>query len=162
MSKLNACFLSNKEDWATPQWLFDELNHEFRFTIDAAASRDNAKCNRYFTKQTDGLSNVWSGTVWCNPPYGKGIIDWVKKAYESQKDGVTTVMLLPARTDTKWFHEYVLGKAEVRFLRGRIRFEGSSYNAPFPSILVIFRGSSNNTKENPCVICGSRTMKGVN
>ena len=130
----------DSNEWETPQKLFDKLNEEFHFTLDAAASKQNAKCKAYYDAEADGMKQPWTGTVWCNPPYGRGIADWVKKAYEESKRGVTSVLLTFARTDTKWFHEYVLGKAEIRFIRGRVKFGGAKNNAPFPSILIIYRG----------------------
>lgn len=132
-------FSSKTDLWETPQDLFDELNDEFGFDIDVCATKENAKCSRYFTKEQDGLLQDWDGVVWCNPPYGKEIGKWVEKAYKSYKDGSTVVMLLPARTDTKWFHNYIYGKAEIRFIRGRLKFGGSKNSAPFPSMVVIFR-----------------------
>lgn len=125
--------------WGTPQWLFDELNNQFNFTCDVCATKDNAKCSNYYTIENDGLQKEWNGTCWMNPPYGREIGKWVKKASESN---CTTVCLLPARTDTKWFHDYVLNKAEIRFLRGRLKFEGiqvGSGAAPFPSMIVIYK-----------------------
>lgn len=126
------------DEWATPQYLFDELDKEFHFDVDVCANRSNHKCPVYFDKNTDGLSMAWGGyrSVWCNPPYGKQIGKWIKKAYES---GTQVVMLLPARTDTKWFHDYIYGKAEIRFIRGRIKFGNSTGGAPFPSMIVIYR-----------------------
>ena len=131
---------SNTCEWETPQDLFDRLDAEFHFTLDVCATHDNAKCGRYFTREHDGLKQKWGGIVWCNPPYGKGIIQWVQKAYHEAENGVTTVMLLPARTDTKWFHDYVLPVAELRFIRGRLKFGEAANNAPFPSIICIFKG----------------------
>lgn len=112
-----ALFSSEKMNWGTPPALFEELNAEFGFTLDAAASDTNAKCDTYFTLETDGLKQSWEGhTVFCNPPYGTEIWKWAKKCEEeSRLHGVTVVLLVPARTDTKWFHEYVYGKAEIRF-----------------------------------------------
>lgn len=134
-------FSSNKEDWETPQDLFNELNKEFNFTVDVACSEENYKCNRYYTEKENGLKQNWDNEiVWCNPPYGRKIGDWVKKASESK---ATVVMLLPARTDTKWFHEYIYNKAKIRFIKGRLKFGGSVNSAPFPSMIVIFRGSEN-------------------
>lgn len=144
-----ALFTSNKEDWETPQDLFDKLNDEFHFTIDVCASSENAKCEKYFTKEQNGLSQKWEGTIWCNPPYGKHIGLWTRKAlFNSQLVGSTVVMLLPARTDTGWFHAYVYGKAEIRFLKGRLKFGNSKNSAPFPSMLVIYRGKENNDTHN--------------
>lgn len=134
-------YSSKEEKWATPQDFFDKLNEEFHFTLDVAASPDNAKCPVYFTEEQDGLAQSWEGyTVWCNPPYCRKTGLWVKKAYEEhQRTGCTVVMLLPSRTDVKWFHDYILGKAEIRFIKGRLKFGGSKNSAPFPSIVVIYR-----------------------
>lgn len=132
-------FSSKTDLWETPQDLFDELNDEFGFDIDVCATKENAKCSRYFTKEQNGLLQDWDGVVWCNPPYGREIGKWVEKAYKSYQDGAIIVMLLPARTDTKWFHDYILEKAEIRFIRGRLKFGGSKNAAPFPSMVVIFR-----------------------
>ena len=134
-------FSSKEEKWATPQDFFDKLNDEFHFTLDAAASPDNAKCANYFTEEQDGLAQSWGGhTVWCNPPYCYKTGLWVKKAYEEhQRTGCTVVMLLPSRTDVRWFHDYILGKAEIRFIKGRLKFGGNKNSAPFPSIVVIYR-----------------------
>lgn len=134
-------FSSKEEKWATPQDFFDKLNDEFHFTLDAAASPDNAKCANYFTKEQDGLVQSWGGhTVWCNPPYCRKTGLWVKKAYEEhQRTGCTVVMLLPSRTDVRWFHDYILGKAEIRFIKGRLKFGENKNSAPFPSIVVIYR-----------------------
>lgn len=129
-------FSSKKQDWGTPSALFDELNKEFNFTVDLCASPDNHKCKKYYTAENDGLkANLTNEIVFCNPPY-KDSAKWIKKCANSQ---ATCVMLLPARTDTKAFHEYIYKKAEIRFLRGRIKFEGARYAAPFPSMIVIFR-----------------------
>lgn len=134
-------FSSKEEKWATPQDFFDKLNDEFHFTLDAAASPDNAKCANYFTEEQDGLAQSWEGhTVWCNPPYCRKTGLWVKKAYEEhQRTGCTVVMLLPSRTDVRWFHDYILGKAEIRFIKGRLKFGENKNSAPFPSIVVIYR-----------------------
>lgn len=134
-------FSSKKVEWETPQDFFDKLNEEFSFTLDAAALPENAKCKYYYTPENSGLHKEWNGSVWCNPPYGrKETGEWVKKAYEEHLRGCETiVMLLPARTDTKWFHEYIYGKAEIRFVKGRLKFGGSKDAAPFPSMVVIYR-----------------------
>lgn len=140
-------FSSKKEDWETPQDFFDKLNEEFHFTLDAAASLENAKCANYFTKEQDGLAKSWGGqVVWLNPPYGRYTTGlWVKKAYEEhQRTGCTVVMLLPARTDTIWFHNYILGKAEIWFVKGRLKFGGGKDPAPFPSLVAIMKKGKNN------------------
>jgi site-specific DNA-methyltransferase (adenine-specific) len=122
--------------WETPQDLFDQLNSEFRFDLDPCALPENAKCELYFTPKEDGLSQSWDGHhVFMNPPYGREISKWVKKAAESK---ALVVCLLPARTDTRWFHDYVYKKTEIRFVKGRLKFGGASENAPFPNMIVIF------------------------
>ena len=132
-------FSSKTDLWETPQDLFDRLDKEYHFELDVCATRDNAKCARYFTPEQDGLSQKWIGVCWCNPPYGREIGKWVKKAAESAKDPFTTVvMLLPARTDTMWFHDYCVRFGEIQFLRGRLKFGGSKNSAPFPSMIVVF------------------------
>lgn len=133
-------FSSATDDWATPQDLFDELNREFKFELDVCASPGNAKCERYFTAEQDGLKQEWSGRCWCNPPYGRTIGLWVAKARESAAAGALVVCLLPARTDTSWWHDDVIeGDAEIRFLKGRLKFGGADNSAPFPSAVVVFR-----------------------
>jgi len=133
-------FTSNTDEWTTPQWLFDQLNMEFGFTLDVCANQENTKCKLYFDKKTNGLLQQWSGTCWMNPPYGRQINKWIKKAYESSLQGATVVCLLPARTDTSWWHEYCInGKAEIRFLRGRLKFGNCKNNAPFPNAIVIYK-----------------------
>ena len=131
-------FSSATDLWATPQWFFDQLNHEFNFDLDVCANDENAKCARYFTIDDDGLSQDWKGSCWMNPPYGRQIGKWMRKAYESAQDGATVVCLVPARTDTKWWHDYAI-KGDVRFIRGRLKFGGSKNSAPFPSAVVIFK-----------------------
>lgn len=145
MSVNKAMFSSNTDEWNTPQDLFDTLNKEFHFDVDVCATEENAKCKHYFDKQTNGLSQVWTGGVWMNPPYGRNIKKWVQKAYESSKHGATVVCLLPARTDTSWWHDYCM-KGEIRFIRGRLKFSNAIHPAPFPSAVVIFR--PNTQKEN--------------
>ena len=133
-------YTSNSDEWETPQDFFDRLNEEFHFTLDPCSTDDNAKCEKHYTKEQDGLSQDWTGeTVWCNPPYGREIKKWIEKCYWHGYYGGTAVMLLPARTDTKVFHEYIYGQAEIRFIRGRLHFNGSKWSAPFPSMVVIYR-----------------------
>jgi len=132
-------FSSATGEWETPQWFFDELNKEFGFTIDVCANVTNAKCKVWFNMAQNGLFRSWNGICWMNPPYGREIGKWVKKAFEESQRGATVVCLLPARTDTKWFHDYIYKKAEIRFLKGRLKFGGSKNSAPFPSMIVIFR-----------------------
>lgn len=134
-------FSSDSDEWETPQALFDELNKEFKFTLDAAASKTNRKCERYCSKENSGLKISWgSEVVWCNPPYSNWQ-EWVKKASEERGKLFTkSVFLLPARTDTKAFHDYIYKKplVEVRFIRGRLKFSNSKNSAPFPSMIVVF------------------------
>ncbi len=135
----NVHFSSATPEWFTPQETFDALNAEFGFTLDPCCTHENAKCVRHFTKQEDGLAQDWgSDIVFMNPPYGREIKDWMRKADESSLNGSTVVCLVPARTDTAWWHEYSL-KGEIRFMRGRLKFGGASTNAPFPSAVVVFR-----------------------
>lgn len=136
-------FTSKTDMWETPQDLFDNLDSEFHFTLDVCAVKENAKCKNFYSPEQDGLSQPWTGRVWCNPPYGRQIGKWVRRALFASAAGATVVMLLPARTDTKWFHEYIDHKAEIRFIRGRLKFGGAKNGAPFPSMVCIFRGCSN-------------------
>lgn len=134
-------FSSKTDLWATPQSFYDELDKEFQFTLDPCATPENAKCEMFFTKEMNGLTQNWGGNrVFCNPPYGKEIGKWVKKAYEeSKKSNTTVVMLIPARTDTAYFHNYIYHKAkEIRFVKGRLKFGQSKNAAPFPSMVVVF------------------------
>ena len=136
-------FSSKTNDWSTPQDFFDELNTEFQFTLDPCADKYNHKCEKYYTEEDDGLLQDWGGEiVFCNPPYGKAIKDWVRKAYiEGCKPNTTVVMLIPARTDTTYFHDYIYHDAkEIRFIRGRLKFGNSKNAAPFPSMVVVYRG----------------------
>lgn len=138
-------FSSKKEDWETPQLLFDELNDNYNFNWDLASSDANAKCVNHFTVGDDSLSQDWSvleGNLWLNPPYGRDLKHWVKKAYESSlhRSGLL-VMLIPSRTDTSYWHDYIFDKAQIKFIRGRLKFENggvASQPAPFPSALIIF------------------------
>lgn len=135
-------FSSKTDQWATPQAFFDDLNAEFGFTLDPCADEFNHKCAKYYTKQQNGLTQDWGGeTVFCNPPYGRETQHWVKKCHDEVLRGncLCAVMLIPARTDTRWFHEYIYGLAEIRFVRGRLKFGDSANSAPFPSMVVVFR-----------------------
>ena len=139
-------FSSKSNEWETPQELFDKLDNEFNFTLDVCASEENAKVDTFHTIETDGLTSNWQGhTCFMNPPYGREIGKWIKKAYEeSRKKETTVVCLIPSRTDTKYFHDYCL-KGEIRFLRGRLLFRQNGIEptkdqrAPFPSMIVIFK-----------------------
>jgi phage N-6-adenine-methyltransferase len=132
-------FSSKTDLWATPQDLFDKLNEKYHFTTDVCALPENAKCDYFFTPEIDGLKMAWAGRCWCNPPYGRTVGKWVKKAVEEVQRGVPiVVMLLPARTDTKWFHDYCLPYGKIEFLKGRLKFGGCETSAPFPSMIVVF------------------------
>jgi len=133
-------FSSKTDLWSTPQYFFDKLNDEFNFTLDPCATAENAKCDKFYTKEDDGLSKDWSDErVFMNPPYGREIGRWVEKARNSGAQVVCC--LVPARTDTRWWHNSIIGGgAEVRFIKGRLKFGGSKENAPFPSAVIIFRG----------------------
>jgi phage N-6-adenine-methyltransferase len=135
-------YSSNTYEWETPQAFFDQLNQEFEFELDVCATKENAKCSNFYSIWEDGLKQEWKGICWMNPPYGRVIKKWVKKAYESSVKGATVVCLLPARTDTIWWHEYCeqANKNDIRFIKGRLRFGESKKDAPFPSVIVIFRG----------------------
>lgn len=142
-------FSSAKDCWETPQSLFDVLDAEFHFDLDVCALPANAKCPRFYTPNDNGLIQPWDGTCnWCNPPYGRHIAKWIEKAYLTAIAGGKTVMLLPARTDTKWFHNYIYGQAEIRFIKGRLKFGDSKNSAPFPSMIVVFRPKEANHEVN--------------
>lgn len=130
-------YSSQTDQWATPQDLFDELDAEFKFGLDVCASSDNAKCERHFTAEEDGLAQQWQGVCFMNPPYGDAIGKWVAKAYESGLLGAVVVCLVPARVDTGWWWDYCT-KGQIRFLRGRLKFGGGQNSAPFPSAVVVF------------------------
>lgn len=134
-------FSSQTDMHSTPQSFFDKVNAEFNFNLDVCASVENAKCERYFTKEINGLEKDWAGnTCWMNPPYGREIGRWVRKAYESsQNENTIVVCLIPSRTDTAWWHEYVMKATEIKFVRGRLKFGAAANSAPFPSALVIFK-----------------------
>lgn len=139
--KSNIVFSSNSDEWYTPQGVFDELDKEFDFNLDPCATDENHKCEEYYTKEKDGLSQNWGGKrVFCNPPYSQ-IDKWVEKAHdEGVKDNTVVVLLIPSRTDTRYFHNYIYQRAEIRFVKGRIKFSDKG-SAPFPSMVVIFRGA---------------------
>lgn len=134
-----ALFSSMSNEWETPKDLFDKLNEEFNFTVDVASSENNYKIKKHYTEKENGLLQNWDNErVWCNPPYGRKIGEWVEKA--SKSEGLV-VMLIPARTDTKWFHRFIYKKenVEIRFIKGRLKFGDSKNSAPFPSMIVIFK-----------------------
>lgn len=132
-------FSSETDDWATPAEFFAKLDRFFSFDLDVCASEANAKCDQFFTIADDGLSKQWSGTCWMNPPYGRTIGKWMEKAYISAfENGATVVALVPARTDTKWWHSFAT-KGEIHFIPGRLKFGSAVNSAPFPSAVVVFR-----------------------
>ena len=146
---MKTLFSSNKSDWETPDWLFDELNAEFRFFWDAAANGQNKKCDCYISMQSDALETPWSevplayeGAWWLNPPYGREIGKWVRKAWREAQNGLTVVVLCAARTDTEWWHDYAMKADEIRLIRGRLKFKGAPHAAPFPSAILVFRPAS--------------------
>jgi len=143
MANIDVMFSSKTDKWSTPIDFFRELDAEFHFDLDPCADSQNHKCERYFTEEQNGLLQDWGGCrVFCNPPYGKAIGDWVRKCYEeSHKENTIVVLLIPARTDTKYFHDYILHRSEVRFIRGRLKFGEAQAGAPFPSMVVIFRAA---------------------
>lgn len=147
MKGQEALFSSASEEWATPQDFYDKLDSEFHFTLDPCSTHKNHKCKTYFTKEQDGLKKSWGGyRVFCNPPYGKQLKLWVKKCnQESKKKDTLVVLLIPARTDTAYFHDWIYNQAELRFIRGRLKFGNSKNSAPFPSMIAIFK--NNKTKE---------------
>jgi phage N-6-adenine-methyltransferase len=135
-----ALYSSRTEEWPTPKALFAALNREFRITLDPCATRANATCPRYFTKADNGLAQDWGlHTVFCNPPYGRQIAAWVEKCFCAAQAGATVVLLIPSRTDTRYFHDWIYNKAEVRFVRGRLRYGDGPQSAPFPSLIAIYR-----------------------
>lgn len=135
---MNVHFSSETDLWATPQDFFDKQNAIYNFTLDVCANDDNAKCKAYFTKNDNALNKNWHGVCWMNPPYGKEIKQWMQKAYNESLKGVTVVCLVPARTDTVWWHEYAM-KGNIEFIKGRLKFGNAKNSAPFPSALVVFK-----------------------
>lgn len=133
---------SKTDEWATPQDLFDRLDAIWHFDLDVCATASNAKCAKYYTREQDGLKQEWRGCCWMNPPYGREIGRWMRKAYEASMQGATVVCLVPARTDTAWWHDYAM-QGEIDFFRGRLKFGTQKNSAPFPSALVVFDGGAN-------------------
>ena len=133
-------YSSKSNEWATPKDLFEKLNKEFNFTLDPCATKENAKCDKYYTIEDDGLIQDWSkDVVFMNPPYGKQIKHWIRKAYEESEKGAKVVCLIPSRTDTTYWHDYIFGKAsDIRFLKGRLKFGESKNSAPFPSAIIVY------------------------
>lgn len=141
MTISSTLYSSRTDEWPTPRSFFAELNAEFEFTLDPCASAKNTTCPTFFTKEQDGLKQDWKRhRVFCNPPYGKTMREWARKCYEASQRGALVVLLAHARTDTRWFHDWVYGKAhEIRFVRGRLKFGDGTQSAPFPSMVAVYR-----------------------
>ncbi len=139
MTVNKALFSSARLNWATPLAFYQNLDREFNFQVDVCASAENTKCSMYY-KDAEGLTRAWASPAFMNPPYGREISKWVKKAYEESLQGVTVVCLVPSRTDTAWWHDYIMRASEIRFIRGRLHFDGYTTGAPFPSAIIVFRG----------------------
>ena len=136
-------YSSNDTTWSTPQDFFERLDNEFHFTLDPCCVPSTAKCSTYFTPEIDGLKQSWEGyTVFMNPPYGRKIGAWLEKAYNESLKGTTVVCLIPSRTDTKYWHDFCMKAAEIRFVKGRLKFGNSTSSAPFPSAVVVFKNNS--------------------
>lgn len=142
---------SNDDTWKTPKDFFDKCDKEFGFTLDAAALSTSNLCEEWYgpdhpdANRRDALTRSWhkdcgDGAVWLNPPYGRTIKTWMHKAVEESRQGATVVCLVPARTDTNWFHDFCMPH-EVRYLRGRLKFNNGKKDAPFASALVVMSGS---------------------
>jgi phage N-6-adenine-methyltransferase len=131
-------FSSKTDLWATPQNFFDKYDAVYNFTLDVCADKSNAKCAAFYTVEDDGLAQSWRGICWMNPPYGREISAWMKKAHESSLEGAIVVCLVPARTDTKWWHDYAM-RGQIEFIKGRLKFGNAKNSAPFPSAIVVFK-----------------------
>jgi phage N-6-adenine-methyltransferase len=153
MTIMPALYSSATDEWPTPRPFFAKLHRRYGFTLDPCATPENATCPLYFTKEQNGLLQNW-GThrVFCNPPYGRAIGQWARKCFEASQLGALVVLFVPSRTDTKWFHDWVQGKAEVKFIRGRMRFGNAEASAPFPSMLAVY---SPNRPAMICARCGN-------
>ena len=154
-------FSSRSDDWATPEWFFARVSRIYRLGLDVCATAANAKCPKFYTPAEDGLTRDWTADaagagVWMNPPYGREISKWVAKAAAEARKGTPVVALLPARTDTRWWHEWVAPFALVRFVRGRLTFGGARHIAPFPSALAVF--DTLEVENSACI--PSRTLAG--
>lgn len=132
---MNVHFMSEKMDWQTPDAVYDKLDKEFHF--------DHDPCPANWDGKVDGLTSEWGKSNFVNPPYGRELTKWVEKGYNEAQEGKTVVLLIPSRTDTRWWHDYCMKADEIRFIKGRLRFKGAKYNAPFPSAIIIFRGQYN-------------------
>lgn len=146
--KMKVHFSSESNEWGTPQEFFERLDEEFNFTLDPCTDGYNVKCEKFFTQEDDGLAQDWSNdTVFMNPPYGRAIKDWIKKAYEESQKGATVVGLIPSRTDTKYWHSYIFNHAkEIRFIKGRLKFGDGKNSAPFPSAVIVWEEGEHDTE----------------
>ena len=133
---MNVHFMSEKMDWQTPDAVYEKLDKEFHF--------DHDPCPANWDGKVDGLTSDWGQSNFVNPPYGRELTKWIEKGYNESREGKTVVFLIPSRTDTKWWHDYCMKADEIRFIKGRLRFKGARYNAPFPSAIIIFRGDQYN------------------
>ncbi|REI09518.1 DNA N-6-adenine-methyltransferase [Staphylococcus felis] len=146
MTNLSVHYSSVSNEWTTPQELFDYLNDIYGFTLDPCSDGINAKCSKYFTENDDGLSQDWSNEiVFMNPPYGRAIKDWIKKAYEESQKGATVIALIPSRTDTKYWHDYCMKANKITLIKGRVKFGDGKNSAPFPSAIVEFKPAHTHT-----------------
>ena len=150
---MNVLFSSKSDNWATPDWLFDKLNKTYNFTLDPCASQDNAKCSKFYTEEDNGLTKSFQNeTVFINPPYSK-TYDWVSKAYHEAFSGVTSILLVPARMDSKWIHDFCFDPLvckSLTFIRSRLKFGNSKNSAPFPSMIIEF-GPPNKVLAQPTI-----------
>lgn len=143
MKRYKNIMTSFRQDWETPQDLYNKLNEEFNFDLDPCANSENAKCPVYFSENENGLKKKWFGNVFMNPPYGRKMGEWIEKAYLESLKGVTVVCLLPSRTDTIWWHDFIMRASEIRFIKGRLKFgKNPNSRATFPSVVVIFKGAA--------------------
>lgn len=140
MARLDKQFESATTEWETPDEIFEPLAKEFKFTLDVAAIAENTKCKKYLSPEQDGLNSPWEGICWCNPPYGRDLSKWVRKAVWETWNSVTTVMLIPVRSNTVWWHDLCLPFSEIRFIKGRPKFGSADQGLPWPLAILIFRG----------------------
>lgn len=132
--------MSMRLDWRTPKAFYEELDKEFHFSFDPCP----------VNPQFDGLAVEWGGANFVNPPYGREIGKWIKKGYEESLKGRVVVFLIPSRTDTKWWHDYIMKADEIRFIKGRLKFDDCKNPAPFPSAVVVFRGGWTISSSRTC------------
>lgn len=159
----DSIYSSNKMDWGTPQYLFDALDDEFAFTLDACANNFNHKCDSYYNKDQDALKQSWHGVVWMNPPYGREIVDWMRKAKHEVDVGhaQTVVCLVPVRSDSKWWHNFAMKASEIRLLDQRLEFQGAGNKAPFPAAIIVFEENSAEVQVGTYDVRSAREMYGT-